>query len=192
MINDIVYKIRDIKTGQFVELISSYGQIINSINGLSFDTYSSASNYLYSSQFTAFRNKRYLNLNRFLIIELKLVVNQSSEIDNMVENSIIADPEDPMNQEWFKAIVYQSVLDGFNEMDSALLNFALTDDKYHSILVEYVPPHMLYSLDEFMSDGINSCDLDILGSISLTASQKQLTIYDIERLFLVKTDKISK
>jgi hypothetical protein len=182
----------DLKTSQYVELISSFGQVVNSINGVSFTTYSAASDYLYSSQFTSFRNKRYLNLNRFSIVQLELEVKKMFEMDNQVEKTIIADSEEPLNQEWFKAIVYQSVLNGFNEMDSALLNFALTDDKYHSILVEYVPPHMLYSLDEFMSDGINSCDLDILGSISLTASQKQLTMYEIDRLFLVKTDKTSK
>ncbi|UYE98612.1 hypothetical protein XbC2_183 [Xanthomonas phage XbC2] len=192
MIKEVAYKIRDMKTGQFVELLSASGNVVNSTNGKIFDTYSSAMAYLYESQSAMMRNKRYINLNRFSIHELRLVISNTISVPNLIESTILAKPEDEEYQEWFKSIVSQAVLDGFCEVDQTLLNFALTNDKYHSILVEYVPPHMLQCLDEFMSVGINGCDLDTLGSISLTASQKQLNMYDIDRLFAVRTEKISK
>jgi hypothetical protein len=192
MINDTVFKIRDLKTGQFVEILSANGDVVNSINGKVFDTHSSALAYLYDCQKIIIKNKRYVNLNRFMIHELKLVIGYSTSVQNSIEPTILSNPEVPEYQEWFKSIITQAVLDGFCEVDQTLLNFALTDDKYHSILVEYVPPHILQCLDEFMSVGIKSCDLDTLGSISLTASQKQLTMYDIERLFAVRTEKTSK
>lgn len=192
MIRDVVYKIRDMKTGQFVELLSASGNIINSTNGKVFDTYSSAMAYLHSSQMDMIRNKRYISLNRFSIHELRLVISSTVSVPSVIESSILGKPEDEDHQEWFKAIVSQAVIDGFGDVDKTLLNFALTNDKYHSILVEYVPPHMLQCLDEFMSTGINGCDLDTLGSISLTATKKQLTMYDIERLFSIRTEKISK
>lgn len=192
MIKEVVYKIRDMKNGQFVELLSASGNVVNSTNGKIFDTYSSAMAYLYESQSAMMRNKRYINLNRFSIHELRLVISSTISVPNLIESTILGKPEDEDHQEWFKSIVSQAVLDGFCEVDQTLLNFALTNDKYHSILVEYVPPHMLQCLDEFMSVGINGCDLDTLGSISLTASQKQLNMYDIDRLFAVRTEKISK
>lgn len=192
MINNIVYKIRDLKTGHFVELISASGDVVNSVNGRRFDNYSSAASYLQESQMMILRNKRYINLNRFVIHELRLEIRGTINIPNVIEANILAKPEDEEYQEWFKAIISQAVLDGFSEVDQTLLNFALTNDKYHSILDEYVPPHMLQCLDEFMSVGIKGCDLDTLGSISLTASQKQLNMYDIDRLFSVRTEKISK
>lgn len=192
MIKEVAYKIRDMKNGQFVELLSASGNVVNSTNGKIFDTYSSAMAYLYESQSAMMRNKRYINLNRFSIHELRLVISSTISVPNLIESTILAKPEDEEYQEWFKSIVSQAVLDGFCEVDQTLLNFALTNDKYHSILVEYVPPHMLQCLDEFMNVGINGCDLDTLGSISLTASQKQLNMYDIDRLFAVRTEKISK
>jgi len=192
MTNDVVYKIRDLKNGQFVELISASGNVVNSVNGRRFDTYSSALSFLHESQMNILRNKRYVSLTRFAIHELRLEIRGTITVPNVIEASILAKPEDDENQEWFKSIVSQAVLDGFCEVDQTLLNFALTNDKYHSILVEYVPPHMLQCLDEFMSVGINGCDLDTLGSISLTASQKQLKMYDIDRLFTVRTEKTSK
>lgn len=192
MINNVVYKIRDIKTGQFVELLSNSGNIINSINGKNFDTYSSAMEYLINSQTDMIRNNRYINLNRFSINELRLEIKSTISVPNVIETTILDRPQADECRNWFKSIVSQAVLDGFGEINQDLMEFALTNDKYYSILVEYVPPHMLQCLEEFMSVGIKNCDLDTLGSISLTATQKQLKMYDIERLFSVKTDKISK
>ncbi|AFC21629.1 hypothetical protein GAP32_179 [Cronobacter phage vB_CsaM_GAP32] len=189
---EIRYKILDSVNGRYVELISISAIPIYSPFGKTFFTYGDALGYLVKTQRDCMAVRRYLNLSRFKIQELHLIPYNTSEVYDGIEDSIMNDPDSDDKHEWLKAILSQAVLDGFGIIKPALLNFVLTYDKYQPMLSELVPPHMIQCIDEFKTVGIQGCDLDLLGSISLTASEKQLNMYDIDGLFKRRKENASK
>ncbi len=186
------YKILDLKNGQYVEIITANGEVVNSPFGKIFPTYGHAISYLYERQKLTINNQRFLRLDRFQVEELKLMKIGSMKVNDTIQLQIMSEPDSDEKIGWLKSILKQSVLDGFNIMQPEFLNFVLTYDKYEPIMSEIVPPHIVQCIDEFKTDGILSCDLDLLGSISLTASEKQHRMYDIEGLFTRRTEKASK
>lgn len=189
---DLRYKIRDKANYQYVQAISVTGDVINSTVGTIFNDYNSAISYLLSWQDTCIQNNRYLNLDRFIIEELHLVVGRTIPMNDVVQPALMSEPIDDTKLKWLRCVLTQSVLDGFNIIKPELLQFILSSDKYESTLSEVVPPHMIQCIDEFNNVGILKCDLDLLGSISLTATEKQLTMYDIDGLLKRRTNNTSK
>lgn len=186
------YKILDLKNGQYVEIITANGDVVNSPFGKIFPTCGHALSYLYECQKITINNQRFLRLDRFQVEELKLMKIGSMKVNDTIQLQIMSEPDSDEKIGWLKSILKQSVLDGFNIMQPEFLNFVLTYDKYEPIMSEIVPPHIVQCIDEFKTHGILSCDLDLLGSISLTASEKQHKMYDIEGLFERRTEKASK
>lgn len=189
---EIVYKIRDKRNYQYVEFITPNTEVVNSTIGRKFNSYGDAITFLNTAQMQCIRNNRYISLNRFEIEELHLTRYGSTNITDFVQDAILNKPDNDEYIGWFRSLLTQSVLDGFQLIKPELLNFALTYDKYQPIMSEIVPPHMLQCIDEFKEVGILGCDMDILGSISLTASEKQITMYNIDELCKSKTDISSK
>ena len=181
------FKILDLKNGQYVLSITANCDIVNSPNGQSFDSYELACQYLSESQMNCIRSNRFLDLSRFSIQEFRYVLyNNVVQVSN-IEKHIIKTPDDQFSLNSVRAILSEAVRSGFKVILPELLTFILSYDKYKPILSEIVPPHMIQCIDEFMNDGILSCDIDILGVISLTATEKQLIMYDIEGLFRRRT-----
>lgn len=186
------YKILDLKNGQYVEIITANGEVVNSPFGKIFPTYGHALSYLYECQKISINNQRFFRLDRFQVEELKLMRIGSLTVNETIQGEIMSDPDSDEKIGWLKSILKQSVLDGFNTMQSDFLNFVLTYDKYEPIMSEIVPPHIIQCIDEFKTVGILSCDLDLFGSVSLTASEKQHKMFDIDGLFKRRTEKASK
>lgn len=189
---DKKYKILDTKYYNYVEIIAANGDIIYSPLGKIFSSYGDALKYLYDCQQISMCNRRFLNLERFNIEELQLMRIGCITVNDIVQKQIMSEPDSDEKINWLKSILTQAVLDGFNVMEPGFLDFVLTYDKYEPIMSEIVPPHIIQCIDEFKMDGILSCDLDLLGSISLTASENQHKMYDIEGLFKRRTEKASK
>lgn len=189
---DKKYKILDLKNYQYVEIIAANGEVINSTVGKIFPTYGHALSYLYECQKMSININRFFSLDRFQVEELQLMRVGSMKVNDTIQNEIMAEPDSDEKINWLKSILTQSVLDGFNTMQPEFLNFVLTYDKYEPIMSEIVPPHIVQCIDEFKTVGILSCDLDLLGSVSLTASEKQHKMFDIDGLFKRRTEKASK
>lgn len=188
---DTYFKIFDPMHG-YVQIISPIGEIVHSTFGNTFSNYGEAYNYLINSQRLARNVNIYIDINRFMIQELRLTPYTSVSVKTYVIEEILNNPDSEENIKWFKSILHQAVRDGFKIIDPKLLEFSLTYDKYQPIMSQIVPPHMLQSIDEFTSVGIKECDLTDLGSISLTATEEQLTMFDIEKLIFNREHKISK
>ena len=182
MINEKFYKIYDTVTYSLVEFITSTAEVISSTTGATYKHHSEAIQAIERAQNESLSNGWFLNTSRFQILELSTYIGQTIQYESTLPGMILNFPESPDNVSKFRVIVKQAVLDGFKIIRQDLLNFALTSDKYNPILYQMVPPHMLQCLDEFTDVGLRCCDIDILGTISLTATTEQLTMYNIDEL----------
>lgn len=176
----------------YVQNITPVGEIVHSNLGIVFNNCGEAYNYLIDKQRLSRNVNVYFDINRFIIQELRLTPYTTIPVHRNIAEEIIYQPDSEENIKWFKSILHQAVRDGFKVVEPKLLEFSLTYDKYQPIMSQIVPPHMLQSIDEFMSVGINECDLNDLGSISLTATEEQLNMFDIEKLIFNREHKISK
>lgn len=189
---DTKFKIRDRLSGQFVYIISVHGDIVTSPNGYDYNTYADAYNYIINAQRNSINTNHYLEVERLIIEEYRLTPYMSIDVSNYENVRVIENPDNKEVVNYVKVILRKCVVDGFMSVPADVVQFILTYDKYQPILSELVPPHMLQSIDDFMSVGIKGCDLDVLGSISLTATVEQLNMYDIDGLIRSRENKISK
>lgn len=189
---DTKFKIRDRLSGQFVYIISVHGDIVTSPTGWDYKTYADAWNYISNAQRTSINTNHYLEVERLIIEEYRLTPYMSIDVSNYQNVRVIENPDNEEVVNYVKVILRKCVVDGFMSVPADVVQFILTYDKYQPILSELVPPHMLQSIDDFMSVGIKGCDLDVLGSISLTATVEQLNMYDIDGLIRSRENKISK
>lgn len=185
------FKIFDPERG-YVQMITAIGEVVHSNLGCTFSNYGEAHTYLINAQRLSRNAQVYIDISRFMIQEMRLMPYSTIPVQSSEISEILYSPDSEESIKWFKAILHQAVRDGFKIIDPRILEFSLTYDKYQPIMSQIVPPHMLQSIDEFMSVGIKECDLNDLGSISLTATEEQLTMFDIEKLIFNREHKISK
>ena len=181
------YKILDTHNYQYVTMIAATGHVVNSTIGTLYDNYGDAMSYIYNSQTNAIRAGTYIDISRFVVVEVYFVTGTTHSVHNVLQQTLLKCWNEPEKQQWFGTLIEHAVKNGFNTVDAELYNFALTNDKYAPILSERVPPHMLQCIDEFQAVGILGCDIDVLGSISLTATENQITMYDIDGLIQSRT-----
>lgn len=174
---DKTYKIRNKKL-QYIFDVHPTGDMTSEI-GRVFENINEAYSFLYNRQSSFFASGLYLDLTQYEVVEYVHYENSRTRLQNTVEYTIMNVEPSPHNMLKVKAIANQIVFYGFSCCTPPFLNFLLTSDKYYPILLEIVPPHMLNSPEDFMSVGILECDLDVLGSISLTATNYQLTKHGI-------------
>ncbi|SOK58991.1 hypothetical protein [Yersinia phage fHe-Yen9-03] len=186
---DIKYKIRNKFTGQYIHTIILTGDVPSNIGDVSsnigkvFDSYIDAYNFLHECQNLFFEVDRYLDISDYSIDEFHFILYNFRNVENNIENNIMDEPDNSDNVKKLRAILNHCVNNGFFCITKRFLDFILTYDKYQPILIEIVPNHILYSVGDFINVGIKTCDLDILGSISLTATTEQLKMHNIEQLF---------
>lgn len=188
---EVLYKIRNIKTGNMIIGFTA-GVDVTSTIGKTFKSYGDALMFLTREQEASLIfHSRYINLDNYIIEEYTLRISSGSPVKtNLIYN---LDTKRDLNSEMLVSSVFKDiVLRGFNVIPESLLNFLLTDDKYHAIMLEIVPPHMAHSIDDFREVGILECELDILGSISFTATDEQLIMHNIPIIFKQRTETISK
>jgi hypothetical protein len=186
------FKIRDRITGQFIYVISANGDLVSSTLGSEYYSYAEALTYICNAQSMCTKAGFYVDVERLVIEEYRLCPYNITPVKNFQINSVMANPDLEENVNYVRVILKTCVSDGFMIVRPEFIEFILTYDKYQPILSELIPPHMLQSIEEFRSVGIKGCDLDTLGSISLTASTEQLKMYDIEGLIRSRENKISK
>lgn len=189
MINRM-YKIRN-RSFQLIHDVYPGGDVISEA-GRVFETTGEALEFLIRRQTEFFKSGHYLDVSKYLIVEYYITELSHTKCDNFFESTIMNSEYSESNVKQVKAVVKTMVNDGFNCVSSQFLNYLLTDDKYHLIMTEIIPPHMLGSIEEFMDCGIQNCDLDVLGSISLTATNEQIRMHDIEGVLIRRSKIISK
>lgn len=178
--NENFCKIRDVKTGQYVDLISTNGYVINSNNGTIWSNYSDALSYLYNIQRSAFSSSIYIDLDRFIVETYKTYVSSTDVVPDTITHQIMDNPDKAEHIMMVRTLLLRSVMDGFNVFKKPLFDFCLSYDKYQSMIKEIVPPHMLQCCNDFMCTGILTCNIDDLGAIYLTASKEQIIMHDID------------
>lgn len=185
-----MYKIRN-KSFQLIHDVYPHGDMVSEV-GRVFDTNGQALEFLIRKQTEYFASGHYLDISKYTIVEFYITECSHNKCNNFFESTIMDSEYSELNVKKVKAIVKSMVNHGFDCVSSQFLNYLLTDDKYQPIILEIIPPHMLYSTEEFMDCGIQNCDLDVLGSISLTATNEQLRMHDIEGVLRRRSENISK
>lgn len=185
-----MYKIRN-QSFQLISDVYPNGDMISEV-GRVFDTNGEALEFLIRRQTEYLASGHYIDISKYTIVEFYITEYSHVKCDNFVESTIMNNEYSDSNVKKVKTIAKSMVQQGFNCVSSQFLNFLLTDDKYQLIMTEIIPPHMLYSTEVFMDCGIQDCDLDVLGSISLTATSEQLRIHNIEGVLRSRSENISK
>ncbi len=185
---EIKFRIKDTKNEQYISLfIPQMGSIISGIAGIVFSSYIEALEYLNKMQCNGLNYGHFVDITRFVIEESEITI-RNHTVQNSFEDLILSEPDSEENIKRITSILKYAVQWGFDVMEPTFLQFVLNYDKYQPILSKVVPPHMLNSIGEFLGEGILGCDIDVLGSISLTASEEQHIMYDINDLFKSRTN----